>query len=637
MKVTEIEDYLNQLKDAALTELGADAETCESIKFAPSPNLEMGDVGFPCFALAKALRKGPPMIAKEVAEKIAATLEPGIIAEVLPVGPYVNFKYDTSNLAALVVGEVLASGEDYGRDVVSKPGHYMVEYSAPNTNKPQHLGHVRNNLLGAAVSKILKFAGHKVTRVNLINDRGIHICKSMLAYKLFGEGENPESSGTKGDHLVGKYYVRFENAFQEEYKAWLGTKHAEEKYAEWRTKQPAKDLEGLDEASVQKSFAKDFKDTYFNTVSTLGADARKMLLAWEAGDEETVELWKTMNSWVFKGFDETYARLGVAFEKVYYESNTYLLGKDIVVKGLEEGKFRKLDDGAIVCDMEPLGLNGQKVLLRRDGTSVYMTQDLGTAITRFDEHDIDNMVYVVGDEQDYHFQVLFKILELLRPELAGHLQHLSYGMVLLPEGKMKSREGKVVDADDLMDYMTEIAAEAIQERHDVSPEEVQKRAPIIGFAALKYFILDYNPRSSIQYDPAKSIEFEGRTGPYCLYSYARIQSIRRKNGGWPELDEAGTEAALKALGTDLEMAVVRELQDWPMIVDLAARQLDPSKITEHCHKMAKTFSTLYNDSAHKVLEAEEPRRSGLLLLARAVSECVRTGLDLVGITTLDEM
>lgn len=637
MKVTQIERHLNELKDNALRALGADAETCESIKFAASPNLEMGDIGFPCFALAKALKKGPPVIAKEVAEKIVADLKPGIIAEVLPVGPYVNFRYDTSNLAALVVGEVLASGEDYGRDVVAQPSHYMVEYSAPNTNKPQHLGHVRNNLLGAAVSRILKFAGHKVTRVNLINDRGIHICKSMLAYKLFGNGETPESANIKGDHLVGKYYVRFENAFQDEYKNWLGTPDAATKRAEWVAKQPAKDVDGLNEEDLQKTFVKEFKDTYFNTVSTLGADARKMLLDWEAGDEDTVELWKTMNSWVFKGFDETYARLGVAFEKVYYESNTYLLGKDIVVKGLEDGKFRKLEDGAIVCDMEPLGLQGQKILLRRDGTSVYMTQDLGTAITRFDEHDIDNMVYVVGDEQDYHFQVLFKILEVLRPELAGHLQHLSYGMVLLPEGKMKSREGKVVDADDLMDYMTELAGEAIQERHSVSPEELQKRAPVIGFAALKYFILDYHPRSSIQYDPAKSIEFEGRTGPYCLYSYARIQSIRRKNGGWPTLNVDDTQQALKALGTDLEMAVVRELQDWPMIVELASRQLDPSKITEHCHKMAKTFSTLYNDPGHKVLEAEGPRKDGLLLLAKAVSECIKTGLDLVGITTLDEM
>ncbi|QED29361.1 arginine--tRNA ligase [Microvenator marinus] len=637
MNVQEIEAYLNALKDNGLKSLGVDAETAESIKLAPSPNLEMGDVGFPCFALAKSLRKGPPQIAAELAATIQASLQDELVAEALAVGPYVNFRYNPAKLAAIVVGEALAKGADYGRDVAKNPSHFMVEYSAPNTNKPQHLGHVRNNLLGAAVSKILGFAGNRVTRVNLINDRGIHICKSMLAYKLFGEGETPESSGIKGDHLVGKYYVRFENAFQDEYSAWLETGVAADRFETWKAAQPAKEIAGLEDSDLQKRFRKDFKDTYFNTESSLGAQAREMLLAWEAGDTAVVELWKTMNSWVFKGFDQTYERLGVGFDKVYYESQTYLLGKDLVLKGLQDQKFKQLDDGAIVCDMEPLGLQGQKVLLRRDGTSVYMTQDLGTAMARFDEHAIDNMVYVVGDEQDYHFQVLFKILEVLRPELAGKLEHLSYGMVLLPEGKMKSREGKVVDADDLMDYMTEIAAEAIQERHEVSAEEVEKRAPVIGFAALKYFILDYHPRSSIQYDPAKSIEFEGRTGPYCLYSYARIQSIKRKSGGWPELSADQELAALSALGTELEMAVVRELKEWPSIVELAARQLDPSKVTEHAHKLAKTFSTLYNDAGHKVLEAEETRRNGLLLLAKAVAECIKTSLELVGIQTLDEM
>ena len=637
MNVQEIEAYLNALKDNGLKSLGVDAETAESIKLAPSPNLEMGDVGFPCFALAKSLRKGPPQIATELAVKIQESLQDELVAEALAVGPYVNFRYNPAKLAAIVVGEALAKGADYGRDVAKNPSHFMVEYSAPNTNKPQHLGHVRNNLLGAAVSKILGFAGNRVTRVNLINDRGIHICKSMLAYKLFGEGETPESSGIKGDHLVGKYYVRFENAFQDEYSGWLETGAAAERFQTWKATQPAKEIAGLEDSDLQKRFRKDFKDTYFNTESSLGAQAREMLLAWEAGDTAVVELWKTMNSWVFKGFDQTYERLGVGFDKVYYESQTYLLGKDLVLKGLQDQKFKQLDDGAIVCDMEPLGLQGQKVLLRRDGTSVYMTQDLGTAMARFDEHDIDNMVYVVGDEQDYHFQVLFKILEVLRPELAGKLEHLSYGMVLLPEGKMKSREGKVVDADDLMDYMTEIAAEAIQERHEISSEEVEKRAPVIGFAALKYFILDYHPRSSIQYDPAKSIEFEGRTGPYCLYSYARIQSIKRKSGGWPELSADKEVAALSALGTELEMAVVRELKEWPSIVELAARQLDPSKVTEHAHKLAKTFSTLYNDPGHKVLEAEETRRNGLLLLAKAVAECIKTSLELVGIQTLEEM
>lgn len=639
MKVTDIEKHVDDIKNQALAALGVAPEVAVQIGLAAAPNPEMGDLGFPCFVLAKSLRKAPPAIAAEV----AAAMQPligghSVIAEVLAVGPYVNVRFNKGRLASLVVEQVLAESCDYGRDSLTQTSHWMVEYSAPNTNKPQHLGHVRNNLLGAAVASVLDFAGHRVTRVNLINDRGIHICKSMLAYRLFGDGETPESSGIKGDHLVGNYYVRFEKEFQAEYGAWLATDAATARFADWSEKLPAKDREGKDDAALRAEFKKAYKDLYFNQESQLGAQARQMLLDWEAGDEEVVNLWKTMNSWVFAGFDETYARLGVGFDKVYYESNTYLLGKDVVLKGLEEGKFKRLDDGAIVCDMEPLGLNGQKVLLRRDGTSVYMTQDLGTALSRFDEYHMQNMVYVVGDEQDYHFQVLFKILELMRPELAGHLQHLSYGMVLLPEGKMKSREGTVVDADDLMSGMAELAAEAIRERYpDLSAEDLAARANTIGLAALKFYILDYNPRTMIHFDPAKSIDFEGRTGPYALYSYARIQSIRRRVG-WPELDDTARAAALGALGSELEMAVVKELADWPRMLEVAARNLDPSKVTEYIFKVCKSFSTLYNDRDHRIVEIEDAaRRDGLLLLARAVGEAVRGALAVLGIQTVDEM
>ncbi len=639
MKVTDIENHVDNLKNQALAALGVDEATQALITLATAPNPEMGDLGFPCFVLAKALRKAPPAIAAEVAGAMQPLLaENDVIAEILAVGPYVNVRFNRKRYAEIALTQVLAEQEQYGRDSIGNPSKWMIEYSAPNTNKPQHLGHVRNNLLGSAVASVLDFAGHDVTRVNLINDRGIHICKSMLAYKLFGEGETPESSGIKGDHLVGRYYVRFEKEFQVEYSIWLESDEAKKAFAVWKAAQTTEALAGKNDEALAAEFRKAHKDTYFNADSTLGQAARTMLLDWEAGDEATVSLWKTMNSWVFAGFDETYARLGVAFDHVYYESNTYLLGKDVVVKGLEEGKFRRLDDGAIVCDMEPLGLSGQKVLMRRDGTSVYMTQDLGTALSRFDEYHMDNMVYVVGDEQDYHFQVLFKVLEVLRPELAGHLQHLSYGMVLLPEGKMKSREGTVVDADDLMEGMCELAADAIRERYpDLTEEDLAIRANTIGMAALKYYILDYNPRTSIHFDPAKSIDFEGRTGPYALYSYARIQSIRRKVG-WPELDEASQLKAIAALESDLEFAVLKELVDWPHMLEVSARLLDPSKVTEYVFRVAKAFSSLYTDRDHRIVDIEdEDHKNGLLLLAKAVGKSIRGALDILGIETVDEM
>lgn len=628
MKVTELDKRIEKLKLTALKSMGVDDESIAQIPTAAAPNPEMGDVGFPCFVLARTLRKAPPAIAAEVVEKIESLLgdDDAFIAEVSAVGPYVNFRYDKSELARIVLGDVLEREGHFGRDVVDEPRHWMIEYSAPNTNKPQHLGHVRNNLLGATVASVLDFAGHQVTRVNLINDRGIHICKSMLAYKLFGEGETPESTGIKGDHLVGKYYVLFARKFAAEYEAWLGTAAADERFEAWKEEHDGD----------RAAFEADYEDTYFNNESVLGQQTREMLLAWEAGDGEVVELWNTMNSWVFKGFDETYQRLGVGFDRVYRESETYLLGKDIVVRGLEDGKFEKLDDGAIICDLEKLGFgeDQKKVLLRSNGTSVYTTQDLGTALARFDEYDIDNMVYVVGDEQNYHFQVLFKILALLRPELDGHLEHLSYGMVLLPEGKMKSREGKVVDADDLIAGMVELAEESIRERYDeLSDEEIAHRAEAIGLAALKYYLMDFNPRTTVHFDPAKSIEFEGRTGPYCLYSYARIQSIARKLGGWP----ASSNEAMLALGTELELEIVKLLQEWPSVVSRAARDLDPSKLSEHVFKICKAFSTLYNDSDHRIVDLEGPRRDGLLLLTQSVASVVKTGLGVLGIEVLDAM
>lgn len=641
MRIQDIDAALDQAKTAILSELGIDAAVIDEIQIAAPPQPEMGDRGFPCFVLARHLRKAPPAIAAELAPKLETALadEP-LFAEVRPVGPYVNVSFDRAALATLVVGEALDQPR-FGGDVVSEPAHWMFEYSAPNTNKPQHLGHVRNDLLGQSVATVCGWAGHQITRVNLINDRGIHICKSMLAYQLWGQDETPQTAGVKGDHLVGDYYVLFDKRFNAEYADWQQTEAADARLEAWLDTPAGQETASKidDDQALRRAFFAEYKDDYFNRDSELGARAKAMLRAWEDGEPEVVALWRRMNQWVFDGFDATYARLGVEFDRVYYESNTYELGKDVVRQGLEQGVFRQLDDGAVVCDLDQVGLDGRKVLLRSDGTSVYMTQDLGTAIRRFEEFDIDRMVYVVGNEQDYHFQVLFKILGLVRPELAGRLYHLSYGMVLLPEGKMKSREGKVVDADDLMDEMVRLAEQEVRERYEGLDEAaIAHRAEAIGMAALKFFILDFNPRSTVHFDPKKSIDFQGRTGPYCLYSYARIQSIARNFGGWPQLAGAERNEALGALSTDLEMGVVRRLQEWPDVVALATRNLDPSKVTEHLFNLCKAFSSLYNDTDHRIVDVDdERRRHGLLLLSKAVADTLEKGLSLLGIATLDEM
>ncbi len=632
MHIEEIEAHLVKSKNAAITAADVDPQVAQDIALAPPPDPAMGDRGFPCFALARHLRKSPAIIATEIADFIRENLDDNdIISEVTTAGPYVNLRLNPARLSNIVLGQALLEKESFGsRSDRDDRKHFMVEFSAPNTNKPQHVGHVRNNLIGDAISRILSATGQRITPVNLINDRGIHICKSMLAYELFGNGETPASSGEKGDHLVGRYYVLFNQKITEEYSAWQKSDEAEARFQEW--------LDASESEGSRETFFAQYSDKFFNAESELGQQAREMLRKWEEGDPAVVELWKTMNAWVIAGFDETYERLGVSFEHVYLESQTYELGKSIVEEGLKADKFDKLPDGAIVCDLEKVGLEGQKVLLRGDGTSVYMTQDLGTAVTRFDEYDLDQMIYVVGDEQQYHFDVLFRILAFLRPELEGRLQHLAYGMVELPEGKMKSREGKVVDADDLLDEMEELARVAVGERYDdLDDEEIEHRARTIGLAALKYYILDFAPRTTVHFDPAQSIDFQGRTGPYCLYSYARISSIERRLQGWPELDEEKRTEALGSLHSELELALIRHLQQWPYTIELAAEQLSPSRITEYLFHLSKAFSTLYNDPQHRIVDIEGPRRDGLLYLSQAVQYTIGAGLQLLGIPTLNEM
>ncbi len=644
MKITDIESHLEAIKNAALTELGVSPEQAQEIPLADSPNPEMGDRGFPTFALARVLRKGPPVIASEAVASLTGTLaDDPLIADVIAAGPYVNFKLDQAAIAQIIISQAIAESTAFGSGFEPSPEHWMIEYSAPNTNKPQHLGHVRNDLLGASVARILQFAGHKVTRVNLINDRGIHICKSMLMYQMFGEGQTPESMGMKGDHFVGHFYVMFNTQFNKEYGTWQRTDEAQEMYQTWiESEAGQKKSEELADKpeKIEPAYFKSYQDVYFNEKSTLGHLTKSMLVAWEQGDEDIRTLWSTMNQWVFDGFDVTYDRLGVGFDEVYYESQTYLLGKDLVASGLDAGIFHTVEGGAIACDLSKIGMKGDKILQRSNGTSVYMTQDLGTALTRFDGHDIDRMIYVVGDEQRHHFKVLFGILGLLRSELEGKLTHLSYGMVELPkgQGRMKTREGTTVDADDLMDITVEEALIEVKERYpELDEQEQARRAEAIGLGALKFFILYFNPATTVHFDPKKALDFTGKTGPYVMYAYARIQSIARELGGWPELSDEELLDACKALGTKQELDVLTRLRAWPHSLNVAARDSDPSKIAGYAYDLASDFSTLYNHKDHMIKNMSGDRRNALLALTRSVGETLHAALSLLGIEVLDQM
>lgn len=660
LKIEDISQHLNTLKLQALDALGVDPSFESKLALAKSPNPEMGDWGFPVFALQGPLKdRLSDVPGKERAGKIAQMVademrqliqDDALVESVSTEGAYVNIALNTQAVSAIVIKQALTQQDHFGAGFAKDDTkHWMIEYSAPNTNKPQHLGHVRNNLLGQAVATILEGAGHKVTRVNLINDRGIHICKSMLAYKLKGEGKTPESEGIKGDHFVGHFYVVFNTLFEQEYALWQTSDAAQTHFEQWQQGPKGQRLikklgdDATDEA-LKKAFFKSYKDTYFNTDSDLGQQAKAMLVAWEEGQTETINLWRMMNQWVFDGFDQTYDTLGITFDEVYYESQTYKLGKDIVVKGLEDGLFERVEGGAIACPMKKIGLKGpDKILLRSNGTSVYMTQDLGTALKRFDDYGMDEMIYVVGDEQNHHFKQLFGLLGLLRPELKDTCTHLGYGMIDLPSGRMKSREGTVVDADDLVKENIALSAQQIvekardAEREPPAQEIVEQRSQTLGLAGLKYYILDYNPKTRFVFDPAKSIDPQGRSGVYLLYAYARIHSIAAEVGGWPELDASAIDEAINALGTEQEVALIQALQNWPHMYQVAATHLDPSKVTEGLYDVARAFSTLYNHGAHIIKNIEGPRRDGLLLLLKAVTHTLKTGLNLIGVEPIERM
>jgi len=476
----------------------------------------------------------------------------------------------------------------------------MVEYSSPNTNKPLHLGHIRNNLLGYSVAEILKANGYDVVKANLVNDRGIHICKSMLAWQLFGNGETPQSGGLKGDHLVGKYYV----VFDKEYK-----KQIDELKAEGQTEDEAKKN------------------------APLIIQAQQMLEQWEAGDAEVIDLWKTMNGWVYAGFAETYNKLGVDFDQYYYESDTYLLGKDIIDEGLAKGVFFKKDDGSVWIDLTAEGLD-QKLVLRANGTSVYITQDLGTAQLKYDHYHMDKSIYVVGNEQDYHFKVLFLILQKLGKSWAKGLYHLSYGMVDLPSGKMKSREGTVVDADDLMDEMEQTAkthTEALGKVNDFAEEEKEQLYHTIGMGALKFFLLKVEPKKRLLFDPAESIDFQGHTGPFIQYTHARIRSVLNKAGY--AANSEGYNQPLEAAEMDLILA----LNQYPEAIMQAARDYSPAIIANYVYDLAKTYNRFYQDNPILKDEVPADMRQFRLILSAASANIIKHSMTLLGITVPERM
>ena len=559
-----------------------------------------GDFTLVVFPYVKAARKSPEAVANEIGAAVKESVAE--VEDYNVIKGFLNFVISDSYWIAFA--NRIAVDECFGLKKASDTAEpVVIEFSSPNTNKPLHLGHIRNNLLGWSVSQLLAAAGERVIRVNLVNDRGIHICKSMLAWQRFGNGETPQSSGMKGDHLVGKYYVEFD-------------KHYKQEVAELMAG-------GMEEDEAKKN-------------APLMLEAQRMLKLWEDGDEAIRRLWEQMNGWVYAGFDETYARLGVSFDKIYYESQTYLLGKELVQKGLDSGVLFRKDDGSVWCDLTDAGLD-QKLLLRKDGTSVYMTQDLGTALLRQQEFGARQLIYVVGNEQDYHFQVLKIILSRLGFEWADSLYHLSYGMVELPNGKMKSREGTVVDADDLIDVMEHDACEICADRGknvEMDDEEKQRLYHTLALGALKYFILKVDPTKTMLFNPAESIDFNGNTGPFIQYTYARIRSIIRKAGDEKNINIA--ESAIPQTLNDKEKEVLKLLYDMPATVQQAAASYSPAVIANYCYELAKAFNSFYQDTPI-LRESDTQRMRFLVRLCSAVSLGIKNMMSILGIEVPERM
>ena len=567
-----------------------------------------GNLTLVVFPFLKISRKKPDETAREIGEYIKQNCE--AIADFNAVGGFLNLVIDKKAWLGLL--NEMNQNEKFGEKPVTEASPLvMIEYSSPNTNKPLHLGHVRNNLLGWSLAQIMEANGNRVVKTNIVNDRGIHICKSMLAWLKFGNGETPETSGKKGDHLIGDYYVAFD-------------KHYRAEVAELKAKYMA---EGMDEEQAEKKAKEE---------SPLIKEAHEMLVKWEQNDPEVRALWKKMNDWVYAGFDETYKALGVGFDKIYYESNTYLVGKKKVEEGLAKGLFFRKDDNSVWADLTNEGLD-QKLLLRSDGTSVYMTQDIGTAEMRFNDFPIDKMIYVVGNEQNYHFQVLSILLDRLGFKWGKELVHFSYGMVELPNGKMKSREGTVVDADDLIAAMVADAKQTSEELgkfKDMSEEERNEIARIVGLGALKYFILKVDARKNMLFNPEESIDFNGNTGPFIQYTYARIRSILRKAQAEGISIPATLEGTMPL--NEKEIELIQKLNEFGAAVEQAGKDYSPSGIANYCYELTKAFNQFYHD--YSILGADTAEEKVVrLVLAQNVGKTLKNGMALLGIEVPERM
>ncbi len=569
-----------------------------------------GELTLVVFPFLRISRKKPEDTAQDLGQYLVANL-PGVVRGFNVVKGFLNLSIQPACWISLL--QDIWQNPRYGFTPVTESSPLvMIEYSSPNTNKPLHLGHVRNNLLGWALANIMEANGNKVVKTNIVNDRGIHICKSMLAWLRWGNGETPQSSGKKGDHLIGDYYVAFDKHYREEVKElkaqYMAGGMAEEQ-AEEKAKQEA----------------------------PLIREAHEMLVKWEQGDAEVRALWKKMNEWVYEGFDETYKALGVSFDKIYYESQTYLEGKEKVEEGLQKGFFYRRPDGSVWADLTKEGLD-EKLLLRSDGTSVYMTQDIGTAKLRFQDFPIDKMIYVVGNEQNYHFQVLSILLDKLGFKWGKDLVHFSYGMVELPNGKMKSREGTVVDADDLIESMVEnaaqMSADKVNRLENVTPEEAHEIARRVGLGALKYFILKVDARKNMLFNPEESIDFNGNTGPFIQYTYARIRSILRKAEA--EGTQVPAELPLTAELTAKEISLIQHLQGFAAVVRQAGNDYNPSAIANYCYELVKEYNQFYHDLS-VLREPDQDKKVFRLALSAAVSQVVKNGMGLLGIEVPERM
>ncbi len=566
------------------------------------------------FPLAKQLKKNPEEVGKAIGEYLVG--QNSFVSAFQVVKGFLNLSL--SDAYWFSVSEFLVKHPDSWK-APAKNERVLVEFASPNTNKPLHLGHIRNILLGWSTSRILDASGFDVRRVQIVNDRGIAICKSMLAWQKYGAGQTPESTNIKPDHFVGKWYVRFEEEFRKEYSAWQFSADGILKYEEL--------ARGRDEAT----FFAEHKNTYFNEDSVLGLEAREMLKRWEAGDPDTIALWKRMNAWVYEGFEKTYARLGVSFDKLYYESDTWELGKAMVMEGVKQSAFYQKEDGSVWVNLEEQGLD-HKILLRSDGTSVYITQDLGTAHLRFEEFGAQRMVYVVADEQDYHFHALFGTLKKLKEPYADGLHHLSYGMVDLPSGKMKSREGTVVDADDLLDTVYAEAEKAAADRGEITgltEAEQKENLRKISLSALKFFILRVDPKKRMLFDPAESVDLQGQTGPYIQNAYVRVRSILARTEGM-----SGNYDGY-SLNED-EKRLLSEVSALPEVVAQAADQYSPSVVAQYCYNLAKSFHRYYHE--YRVLNAEtEQARAFRIQLVTQVAHVLKEAMDLLGIEMPEKM